>query len=292
MAYGPSPPEMTFRDATPAMGMPHLTPAVKRLMLVNAAVFLANMLAVGGLGTRDWLALTWSGLWEGYGLGLLRLVTYQFTHSWGDPMHLLWNMLTLYFFGTWVEERIGYRGVYRLYLVGGIAGALLFLLLAWPQGQADVPLVGASGSCYAFLLYAAAMAPHATVLFVFIPVTLWVLAALLVGLGLYSTYVEFATGQSGGVAHGAHLGGAALGFAAQRLGWFRDWVPYERQEGILVSLRARWTRMVEERRDADAARDQQRLDELLAKVHEKGLGSLSGPERRFLESASKRRRDR
>ena len=50
--------------------------------------------------------------------------------------------------------------------------------------------------------------------------------------------------------------------------------------------------MVEERRAADAARDQQRLDELLAKVHEKGLGSLTAAERRFLESARKRRRDR
>jgi membrane associated rhomboid family serine protease len=283
---------MTSSDPAPAMGLPRLTPAVKRLMLANLVVFVANMLAVGSLGTRGWLALTWSGLWEGYGLGLVRLVTYQFTHSWADPMHLLWNMLTLYFFGTWVEDRIGYRGVFRLYVSGGVAGALLFLLVAWPQGQADVPLVGASGSCYAFLLYAAAMAPHATVFLLFIPVTLWVLAALLVGIGLYSTYVEFATGQSGGVAHGAHLGGAALGFLAQRMGWFQDWVPYERQEGIVRSLRARWTRMVEERRAADAARDQQRLDELLAKVHEKGLGSLTAAERRFLESASKRRRDR
>ncbi|MEY4674951.1 MAG: Rhomboid protease GlpG [Planctomycetota bacterium] len=274
------------------MGMPSLTPAVKRLLVANLAVFAANMLLVGALGTPQWFALTWSGLWDGYGLGLLRLVTYQFTHSWGDPMHLLWNMLTLYFFGTWVEDRIGYRGVYRLYLAGGVAGALLFLLVAWPQGQADVPLVGASGSCYAFLLYAAAMAPHATVFFFFIPVTLWVLAAVLVGLGLYSTYVEFATGQSGGVAHGAHLGGAALGYLAYRMGWFRDWVPFERQEGVLQGLRQRWSTMVEERRAADAARDQQRLDDLLAKVHEKGIGSLSAAERRFLEDASKRRRDR
>jgi membrane associated rhomboid family serine protease len=272
--------------------MPSLTPAVKRLLVANLAVFAANMLLVGALGTPQWFALTWSGLWDGYGLGLLRLVTYQFTHSWGDPMHLLWNMLTLYFFGTWVEDRIGYRGVYRLYLAGGVAGALLFLLVAWPQGQADVPLVGASGSCYAFLLYAAAMAPHATVFFFFIPVTLWVLAAVLVGLGLYSTYVEFATGQSGGVAHGAHLGGAALGYLAYRMGWFRDWVPFERQEGVLQGLRQRWSTMVEERRAADAARDQQRLDDLLAKVHEKGIGSLSAAERRFLEDASKRRRDR
>jgi len=283
---------MTFRDQVPAMGMPSLTPAVKRLLVANLAVFAANMLLVGALGTPQWFALTWSGLWDGYGLGLLRLVTYQFTHSWGDPMHLLWNMLTLYFFGTWVEDRIGYRGVYRLYLAGGVAGALLFLLVAWPQGQADVPLVGASGSCYAFLLYAAAMAPHATVFFFFIPVTLWVLAAVLVGLGLYSTYVEFATGQSGGVAHGAHLGGAALGYLAYRMGWFRDWVPFERQEGVLQGLRQRWSTMVEERRAADAARDQQRLDDLLAKVHEKGIGSLSAAERRFLEDASKRRRDR
>lgn len=277
----------------PRFLLPTLTPAIRLLLVANVAVFVANMVLVGRLsdpsdGAGFWFAFSWSGLFEGYGLGALRLVTYQFTHSFRDPLHLLMNLLVLYFFGTMVEQRLGARGTLWLYLTGGAAGALLHLGVAALQGAADVPLVGASGACYAFLLYATCMAPRATVFLLFFPVPLWALAALLVGLGVYGTFVEFATGYGGSVAHGAHLGGAALGALAFRAGWFvghRDggvpWLTGWRQR--LASQRA------ERARRADAEREL-RLDEILAKVKRHGIGTLSSEERRFLEQQSQRSR--
>lgn len=278
----------------PRFQLPAITPAIKLLLLANLAVFAANALLLGrlsdpGAGSDGfWFAFSWSSLLEGHGLGLLRAVSYQFTHSFRDPMHLLMNMLVLFFFGTMAEQRLGPVGTVRLYLWGGLAGALLHLGVSSLQGQADVPLVGASGACYAFLLYATCMAPRSMVILVIFPVPLWGLAALLVGVAAYSTFVEFATGFSGGVSHGAHLGGAMLGALAHRAQWFVD---RGARDGFFAGLIARWrTQRGRRQRRAAAARELQ-LDEVLAKVKAHGLGSLTRAERQFLERMSQRTRD-
>lgn len=284
----------------PRFQLPTLTPAIKHLMIVNAAVFVLNIVLAGRLSSGDgaggghWLAFSWAGLWEGYGLGLVRTITYQFTHAFRDPMHLLLNMLVLYFFGTMAERRLGYRGTVKLYLIGGLVGALLHLVLAAIQGAADVPLVGASGACYSFLVYAACMAPRAMVIFIVFPLQLWILATGLVFLGLYSTMVEFVDGYVGGVAHGAHLGGAALGFAAFKLNWFVDWADHAGKErpnflrGIVQSVQQKRA----EQRHQKAQEQQLQMDEILDKVKQNGLASLSSAERRFLEQMSKQAKKR
>jgi membrane associated rhomboid family serine protease len=276
----------------PRFALPGLTPAIKLLLLANVAVFVANMVLVGRLSDPAggeggfWFAFSWSGLFDGYGLGLLRAVSYQFTHSFRDPMHLLMNGLVLWFFGTLAEQRLGYRGTIKLYLVGGVAGALLHLGIAALQGAANVPLVGASGACYGFLLYAACVAPRSNVILVVFPVPLWGLAALLVGIGLYSTFVEFATGFPGGVSHGAHLGGAVLGFVAHRAGWFVDHSPRDAEMGLLASLQQRWRERQRAATEQASADRELKLDEILAKVKATGLPSLTAAERRFLERQS------
>ncbi|MCA8973792.1 MAG: rhomboid family intramembrane serine protease [Planctomycetes bacterium] len=282
--------------ARQGLAFPPLTPAIKHLMLANAAVFVLNALLLGRLSdpagdsSGYWFAFSWAALGDGYGLGLLRLVSYQFTHSFGDPMHFVMNMIVLYFFGTMAEQRLGYRGTCKLYLIGGAVGAALHLMIAATQGYADVPLVGASGACYAFLVYAATMSPNSQVIFIVVQLPIWVLAAVLVGLGAYHAFVEFASGYGSGVSHGAHLGGALLGFCACRMGWFVDLG--ERHEGTgpferIMQLRRARRR---EREVARAAQKAHRLDEILAKVKQQGIGALSTAERRFLEQASRETR--
>lgn len=278
----------------PRMHFPALPPAVRFLVVVNCAVFLVNAVLFGRLsdagGGRDgfWFAFSWNGLFDGWGLGVLRFVSYQFTHSFRDPMHLLMNMLVLWFFGGMVEERLGGRGTVRLYLCGGVAGALLHLGIAAMQGEASVPLVGASGACYAFLIYATCIAPRSTVIFLVFPVPLWGLAALLVGVGVYSTFVEFATGYAGGVSHGAHLGGAALGFLAHRRRWFAGLRDDDAPDGFLAAIAARWQAHRRARTLRSRVAHELQLDAILAKVKQYGLASLSRDERRFLERMSER----
>lgn len=282
---------MSYAYDRPGLALPELTPAIKRLMLVNLAVFLLNAVLGGRLSDRGgFFAFSWSNALEGYGLGLLRLVSYQFTHSFGDVFHILMNMLVLYFFGTMAERSLGYLGTIKVYLLAGVVAALAHLLVAAPQGYADVPLVGASGSCYAFLVYAACMAPRAIVLLLFFPIPLGWLAGGLVFIGLYATYAEFVTGFQGGVAHSAHLGGAAFGFLAHRRGWCRDYTPWVRHPGLFATLRQRFSGFRARRAADRAAAEQRELDRLLEKVHRSGLQSLSGAERRFLDRQSRRGR--
>lgn len=278
---------------------PRLTPAIKQLLLVNAIVFGVNMLLLGRLsapaegGGGFWFAFSWSGLFEGYGLGALRLVTYQFTHSFYDAFHFLMNMLVLFFFGTMAEMRLGYRGTWKLYLLGGAVGAIAYLLLAAALGEADVPLVGASGACYSFLVYAAFMAPRQEVIFIIVRVPLWLVAAVFVGIGVYSTFIELVTGYSGGVAHGAHLGGAAMGWLVFAQNWFRDFRPHAGGlGGPITRLRQQWQARQEASRARASAEKEQLLDQILAKVKEHGIGSLTPQEKKFLEKASEENRRR
>src|SRR5262249_33851136 len=128
----PAAPAMTHDPSYSRLGLPRLTPAIARLMLLNAAVVVANMALLGRLSERpgigasgQWFCVSWARLWDGYGLGLYRLLTYQFTHSFSDPWHFLWNMFGLYMFGDIAEQRLGYRGTWKVYIAGGLVGALV-----------------------------------------------------------------------------------------------------------------------------------------------------------------------
>jgi len=290
---------MTYDPSYTRIGMPRPTPAVGRLMLVNAAVFVVNMVLGGRLSERpargasgQWFCVSWERLWDGYGLGMYRLLTYQFTHSFSSPLHLLWNMIGLYCFGGIAEQRIGYRGTWKLYLAGGLVGALVHMGMYALMRGGDVAVVGASGSCYALFLYAVCAAPRLEVRFFFVSLQLIFLGVLFVGLALYDVFLEFTRGIGDGVSNAAHLGGAAFGALVWKRGWFRDRQGWTQQTSWLGGLRARWRNWRARRADAAAATDQQQIDRILDKVKEHGLPSLTAEERRVLERASRRARSR
>ncbi|MGK0205128.1 MAG: membrane associated rhomboid family serine protease [Planctomycetota bacterium] len=273
--------------------LPQLTPAIKHLMIVNAIVFGLNAILFGRLSAPAadgasgfWFAFSWDLGLEGFGLGFLRLVTYQFTHSFTDAWHFFGNMMVLYFMGTIAEARLGYRGTIKLYLIGGVCGALLHLGLAAVQGYQNVPLVGASGACYSFLVYAACRFPNALV-FNIIP--LWALAGVLVFIAFYQTFIGLAGGFGGGVAHSAHLGGAVLGFLAFRKNLFVDWADSSGQtrSGLLARMMQNVRQKRAQREFESVQAQRQQMDQILAKVKAEGLASLTPAERKFLERVSK-----
>ncbi|MHC5065678.1 MAG: rhomboid family intramembrane serine protease [Planctomycetota bacterium] len=256
---------------------------MKTLLIVNAAVFLVNAVLAGRIS--DLMALSWSGLAEGYGLGVLRLLSYQFVHSYADIFHILLNMLVLFFFGTMVETEVGRKGLYRLYVISGLVGAVIQLLFGLAMGI-DPQIVGASGACYGIMVYAAFMAPRMRVIFIIFPLEMRWLVGFLVFIGVYSTLISFQSGASGGVAHGAHLGGALWGFLAFR--YFRNF--YVTADFRSGGLKARIQSWQQGRAHKAEASRRETLDRLLDKVHAQGIDSLSKAERRFLENESRRKR--
>lgn len=259
--------------------MPRLLPATKLLLLINVGVFLAFWLTARVLGItaaeivhRDVLALapqTWRD-WFPF-VPIWQVVTYGFLHDLGTLFHLLWNMLMLYFFGTLLEGIIGSRRFLVTYLAAQVLGGVVQLAVNLAAGQVFYT-VGASGAVLAVVVAAAVLRPNATVLFLFIPITLKVMAMIMVGVDVFALLGR----STGSTAVVVHLTGAAYGFLAAKKGWL--W------KDPIETLEERRDERHKQREVADEAR----LDELLKRIHDQGMSSLSKSEREFLRRVSTR----
>jgi len=206
-----------------------------------------------------------------------RLVTYMFLHA--GPAHLLFNLITLWFCGLYLEERLGPRRFTLLFFVGGVGAALLSAFM-WRSS-----IVGASGAIFALLAATAWYFPNAQVLVLFVlpvPMRLFVVVA-----GAMS--ILFAISETGGnIAHLTHLAGILVGIAFVK---FSDpvtrWIEGARErrresaQRRSAELRARQDRFFRER-----------VDPILKKVSEEGMESLTLGERRLLRAASRRNQGR
>lgn len=257
--------------------MPRIPPGIRLLLLVNVGVFL--VMAPLAESVRMFFGLSWHGLGEYFGLGVLRLLTYQFVHGLGVG-HILFNMLSLIVFGGMVEDLVGRTRMLRLYLCAGVAGGLLELLLRLVLGQ-DPTIIGASGSCFGLMVYAACRMPNVEIILILVRIQLWIVAALFSVIALYNILVELAGKGGTGAADGGHLGGAIWGLLVWKFpgldGWFANLVQYAR------SWRTHRARQAAAERAAS-------LDEVLAKVKREGLSSLSARERKVLERTSEEMR--
>ena len=135
-----------------------------------------------------------------------RLVTYGLIHA--DGQHLLFNMITLYFFGQYMERiyvnEIGVVG-YVLFYVGGLVASIL-PSYATNENNPDYRSLGASGAVSAVLFAFILMHPWAMIYFLFFPMPAILYAVLYLG---YSIYMD--RRGRGNVNHSAHLWGAAYG---------------------------------------------------------------------------------
>jgi membrane associated rhomboid family serine protease len=128
------------------------------------------------------------------------IVTYMFTQA--DFWHLATNMLTLYFFGSFLNRVAGSRNFLLIYFGGGIIGGLFVLLFSSPY----VPTIGASGAVFALGGALAIVAPKVKV-FIFpipVPMPLWVAVAIGFLILLPLSFVSWQ----------GHLGGLVFGLLA------------------------------------------------------------------------------
>lgn len=135
-----------------------------------------------------------------------RLLSYGFIHA--DWMHLLFNMITLYFFGRVMEqfynEAMGQFGFAIFYVLGIVASILPTYYRH--REDANYRSLGASGAVSAVLFSYILFDPWALIGVFFVPMPAIVFAALYVG---YTIYADRKGGDN--VNHNAHLWGAAYG---------------------------------------------------------------------------------
>jgi membrane associated rhomboid family serine protease len=258
-----------------------MTPWVTRILIANLAVFIVIQTSPGLY--RDLAFYPPVALFRPW-----TVVSYMFLHA--DFGHLFFNMLGVFFFGPRLEQKLGGSTFVRFYLLAGIGGALAQTAFA-----TAAPMVGASGAVYAVLVGFAYYWPRETIVLfpIPIPIQAWVLVTAYVALSIFNGI----TGGQAGVAHFAHLGGAAAGFGF--LKWWewrrgaskRDFQKKMRSEpnrsgfvGDRIAV-ARWKGIsVESLHELN----REEVERLLAKIKADGAGTLSASEREFLDRMAAR----
>ncbi|VXB22930.1 MULTISPECIES: rhomboid family intramembrane serine protease [Chryseobacterium] len=136
----------------------------------------------------------------------VRILSAGFLHA--DIMHLLFNMMTLYFFGPVILEGFGNIGFLIIY-IGSILLGNIFSLFIY-QKQPWYSAIGASGGVSGVLFAAIAMMPNIGIYFFFIPIPIpgFIFGLLYFG---YSVYMMLNPKQWDNLGHAAHLGGAFFG---------------------------------------------------------------------------------
>ena len=219
-----------------------LPPVTKNLIIINFIVWLAMMVFPRALGIdlTKFFALHYV---EAPDFNVGQLFTYMFMHSQDTFTHILFNMFTLFMFGTVLERVLGAKRFLFFYLTCGVGAAIIpegvwaltlentviselarlnhtsaQLIQEWVARQPDIlPMnyniyntVGASGAIYGVLLAFGMLFPNRPMYLMFIPVPVkakWMVAGFVV--------LELLIGLSSandGVAHFAHLGGMLVGF--------------------------------------------------------------------------------
>jgi membrane associated rhomboid family serine protease len=271
-----SPPR--YRRGVPARYLPReasvhapestsVTPVVRALLIINVAAFFLQS-ALQDLANAFVFVPA---------LALLRpwtVVTYMFLH--GDVMHLLFNMLALFFFGPRVEDRILSRPFAILYFISGITGALLSALFS--PGS---PIIGASGGVFGVMLAFAWFWPHEKIyIWGVLPVPARVLVIITTMFTLWSGF----GGVGDGVAHFGHLGGYLGAFLYLR--WLdRRRVAFKRQATTTppeVMRRVANYKAIDLTSLHEVNRGE--INRLLDKISAEGVGSLTRQEAAFLSN--------
>lgn len=260
-------------------------------VLIGAFVLQCILLVYYGVNVNRHLALSRAGLLNGE---IWQLVTFQFLHSAPMPFHVLFNCLGIYFFGRRVEEILGSRRFLAIYLLSGVAGGILQVLLTLLPLHADIPVVGASAGVCGLIAIFCAMHPmdEMQTWIYFFPITIrahWLLKFLL-GLSIFGVLIPFDN-----VAHGAHLGGLLLGMAYvhgggkwdQVLTWLTRPFQARRPPKTRYAKNAPWRKP--QNTSATSSEDfvSSQIDPILDKISAHGFDSLTAEERKTLEAARK-----
>ena len=241
-----------------------MTTVVLNLIVANCAAFLLQNMVPGLTQDLAYVpALVLVRPWT--------ILTAMFMH--GDIMHLLFNMIGLYFFGSAVERQLGSRRFATLYFVSGFSGALASTVLPF------TPIIGASGGVFGVMFAFAKFWPDAPIyIWGVFPVPARVLIIVTTLLALFSGL----TGASDGIAHFAHLGGFAGAWLYLRRGQ-RSSAAFRRKAKAppreVGSRLDRWA-SIDLGRVHPANRDE--VKRLMEQVRTRGVRSLTPQEQTFL----------
>jgi membrane associated rhomboid family serine protease len=294
-----------FRNAFDRQNNGHV-----QLIIINVVIFLAMVLLYGlftisksDLGVDiiaklfvlparfpDFIVQPWT------------LITYAFAHDWRDILHILWNMLALYWFGRLFIEYLGNDKLISVYVLGALAGGIFYLLMYnfIPYFMENPPLlglVGASAAVYGVMMAIVTLIPDYTFfLLIFGPVKIKYIALFFV----VGSFIGITGANAGG--NLAHLGGLLIGFIYTKqlqagVNW-GSWVTvtlewFKRLFKSSPKVKVTYRKSEPQRRSATQKQSfnkatQEEIDAILDKISDKGYESLTKEEKEKLFNASKK----
>lgn len=230
------------------------------------------------------------------------IITYFFTHE--SFFHVLFNMLFFFWFGKIIYEFLGNNKLINLYVLGGLIGGFLFILIynliPFYNDRVQLSiLMGASAGVFAVVVGAATFMPNYTFFLLFLgPIKIKYIAIFYVLLSFFNIDGSNAGGEL------SHLGGALIGFLyVQQLKKGNDFGQpiisfinflkslFVRKPKIKVSYKS--TESSKGRKSADKTEkskniNQDEIDTILDKISEGGYESLTKEEKQKLFNASKK----
>lgn len=273
-----------------------------RLIIVNVCVFLfLAILSITKLFDVDITDLVISKIAVPARLELLAThfwtpLTYMFVHE--GFLHILFNMLMLYWFGQIFLSYFNPKSLGSLYVLGGLAGAALFILafntIPMFIRMNGAPMVGASASVMAVIFAAAFYRPNTEIVLllfgrvkiIYIAIVIFILDFI----GLSST------SNPGG--HVAHIGGAIAGYMyakqylkgkdiVQWLNKIIDSIVNLFKPSKKMKVRTRRTETDYEYNSRKKSQTEE-IDRILDKIKKSGYNSLNPEEKKRLFDASKK----
>lgn len=222
------------------------------------------------------------------------LITYSFYHE--NFLHILFNMLWLFFMGRLFTEYLGEKKLLTLYLVGGLCGSVLFIVFynLFPLFSREVDIavaLGASASVLAITVAIATLLPDYEV-GLFLPQ--WRVKLKYIAIALFVIDLLSITGNNAG-GNIAHIGGAIFGFIyIKQLKNGRDLTGWLQRLIEKITQKKKPSIKVVYRKDASdesyhnkKANNQEAIDKILDKISRSGYASLTYEERDILFKASK-----
>ena len=257
------------------------------LIIINVAIYvLANLNrtlgeSIYGFGAMQTRAVVHGQVW--------RLITAQYLHA--GTWHLFINMLVLHFLGRPLERMWSRQRLFVIYTLCGLCGNVFYTILG-SRGviHPEMPAVGASGCIYGLLGIVAVLFPTATVYIYFLfPMRIRTAAIIFGGIAFLTILVR---GENYG-GEACHLAGLVFGvwWAMKGDAWWAStrwrlphWRP--RPKGTTTKRKGFAVKIAERRADAET------IDRILRKVYDGGIHSLSEAEKRALQEATERQRQR
>ncbi len=250
---------------------------VTQILLINGIVFLLSNI-IANLINPSWV--TYFMMPSNVGQLVTRFytpLTYMFTHM--ELGHIFFNMIYFYFMGEIFSSIVGEKRLWFVYIVGGIAGAILFSLFFNLFIPGNSYLLGASASVTAISIVTAIYAPNLPVSVFFIgsfPLK-WVVLVLF----LLSTIIDISINTGGKV---AHIGGALFGLLyGMQLKKGNDLMEFFKRKPKNKSKNLKVIHSI--KMDAD----EKTLDEILDKINRTGYESLTNKEKETLQKIASKK---